>query len=432
MPPSIPPASIPTRLTGRRLAWARAAWLALAASSLATLVAGLPVSLDTLRKPCPEAFCHGQLTAGGERALHQLGLTLDFYAVFILSVAGAASFIFFGLAALLLWRKPYDWMALLVSLWFVVWGAEVSSPFPAELMALQPAWRWPVGVSQAFNYVALIGFAFYFPNGRFVPTGMHWLAAVLVLIVALSNLVPGSRLDIMTVSPVLGSLVAAGTFAGCVFAQVYRYRRVSGPVERQQIRWVVLGLAALVALQFLHFQVFGAVIWPALDQSKPAAVLFILADYTLATFSVLLIPLTIGVAILRYRLWDIDVIVRRTLIYSVLTGLLALTYFASVLLLQGVLNAVTGESRNELVTVISTLAIAALFGPLRARVQRAIDRRFYRKKYDAARTLAAFGAQARDVVELEQLEGQLVQVVDETMQPAYVGLWLKPPPTAKP
>jgi hypothetical protein len=134
----------------------------------------------------------------------------------------------------------------------------------------------------------------------------------------------------------------------------------------------------------------------------------------------------LAVAILRYRLFDIDVILRRTLVYAVLTAALALAYFGSVLVLQGVFQAVTGESRSELVTVLSTLAIAALFVPLRGRVQRAIDRRFYRKKYDAARTLAAFGAQARDVVELEQLSGQLLRVVDETMQPAHASLWLRP------
>jgi hypothetical protein len=141
--------------------------------------------------------------------------------------------------------------------------------------------------------------------------------------------------------------------------------------------------------------------------------------------AVMLIPTAVGVAILRYKLWDIDVIIRRTLIYSVLSAVLALAYFGSILVLQNIFQALTGESRNALVTVLSTLLIAALFGPVRSRVQQAIDRRFYRQKYDAARTLAAFGAQARDVVELEQLSAQLVAAVDDTLQPAHVRLWMR-------
>jgi hypothetical protein len=139
----------------------------------------------------------------------------------------------------------------------------------------------------------------------------------------------------------------------------------------------------------------------------------------------LCLPVSLAIAITRYRLWDIDVIIRRTLIYSTLTAVLALAYFGSIVSLQSILSAVTGESRNALATVLSTLAIAALFGPVRSRVQAAIDRRFYRRKYDAARTLAAFGAQARDVVELEQLSGQLLRAVEETMQPVHASLWLR-------
>jgi hypothetical protein len=138
-----------------------------------------------------------------------------------------------------------------------------------------------------------------------------------------------------------------------------------------------------------------------------------------------LIDLSLGVAITRYRLFDIDVIIRRTLVYAVLTGVLAVAYLGSVLVLQSVFQAVTGEGQSPLVVVLSTLAIAALFGPVRGRVQAGIDRRFFRRKYDAARTLAAFGAQARDEVDLDHLSSHLIGVVQETMQPESVGLWLK-------
>jgi len=132
-----------------------------------------------------------------------------------------------------------------------------------------------------------------------------------------------------------------------------------------------------------------------------------------------------AMAILHYRLYDIDLIIRRTLVYSALTALLAGAYFGSVLVLQGAFRLVTGETQGALVTVLSTLAGAALFQPLRGRVQTAIDRRFYRRKYDAARILAGFGTGLRDCVDLDDLQARLVSVVDETLHPAHARLWLR-------
>jgi hypothetical protein len=132
-----------------------------------------------------------------------------------------------------------------------------------------------------------------------------------------------------------------------------------------------------------------------------------------------------GIAILKYRLYDIDLLIRRTLIYGVLTALLALVYLGAVIALQTVFTALTGAARSELVTVLSTLVIAALFIPLRNRLQAAIDRRFYRRKYDAARTLAQFSGALRDEVDLDDLSAHLVDAVDETMQPESVSLWLR-------
>jgi hypothetical protein len=141
-------------------------------------------------------------------------------------------------------------------------------------------------------------------------------------------------------------------------------------------------------------------------------------------FSLLLIPFSIMMAILRSHLWDIDIIIRRTLVYSLLTGLLALVYFGSVVVLQQAFRAVTGVS-SDLAIIISTLGIAGLFGPLRRRVQEVIDRRFYRRKYDAQQVLARFGQNARDEPDLNQLTARLTEVVDETMQPQSRSLWLR-------
>ena len=160
--------------------------------------------------------------------------------------------------------------------------------------------------------------------------------------------------------------------------------------------------------------------------SAPAQVLWVELFTLLAWLGIVALPLSVGIAILRYRLWDIDIIIRKTLLYSILTGLLAMTYFGSVVILQSVFAAAGGQ-RSELVIVASTLVIAALFFPLRRRVQNTIDRRFYRHKYDAARTLASFSATVRDETDLDKLMADLVTVVNETMQPKEVSVWLRQP-----
>ena len=150
-----------------------------------------------------------------------------------------------------------------------------------------------------------------------------------------------------------------------------------------------------------------------------------LISTTAWVLSLSLFPISIGMAILRSHLWDIDLLIRRTLIYGVLTALLALVYLGAVVALQAIFTALTGSARAALVTVLSTLVIAALFVPLRRRLQAAIDRRFYRRKYDAARTLAQFGASLRDEVNLDDLSAHLLEAVDDSMQPERVTLWLR-------
>ena len=179
-------------------------------------------------------------------------------------------------------------------------------------------------------------------------------------------------------------------------AQVYRYVRVFGPAERKQIRWFLFGLFIFIV---------------------PTSILDLVTDYPaeVDALTFMALPIGIGISILRYRLWNIDVIIRQTLVYALLSGLLALVYFGSVVLLQTVIGRAADE-QSPLVIVVSTLLIAALFAPLRRRVQAFIDRRFFRTKYDAQQILAQFAQTARDEVEMDVLQAELLRVVQKTLQ----------------
>jgi hypothetical protein len=186
----------------------------------------------------------------------------------------------------------------------------------------------------------------------------------------------------------------------------------SMPVERQQIKWF-----AFAAALFIAILAFESLIAPP---QMPEWLIWILAG-----IGGLSVPTATAIAILRYRLWNIDVIIRRTLVYGGLTLTLALIYFGSVLLLQSLFEIITGQGQSPIVIVISTLSIAALFNPLRKRIQNDIDRRFYRRRYDADQMLEAFAAQLRQEVDLEEISRSLLNVATESMQPDRVSLWVK-------
>jgi hypothetical protein len=206
-----------------------------------------------------------------------------------------------------------------------------------------------------------------------------------------------------------------------LYAQVHRYRRLPIGSERQQTKWVVFGFAGVFLGLFLA--TLPVLIFPVLRQPGLPNFIYLMIAIPVALFCWFLFPLSLGISILRYRLWDIDVIIRRTLVYGGLTGTLAVIYIGSVVLLQSLVTAVGGQ-QTAVVTVISTLLIAALFTPLRKRIQTDIDRRFYRKKYDAEKIVAAFGASLREEVDLEDLQAQILAVVEETLQSEMVSLWL--------
>jgi hypothetical protein len=274
----------------------------------------------------------------------------------------------------------------------------------------------PVHGVQILGEVCGVLFFFLFPGGRFAPRWTRWLA---VAFIAFD--LPRDFPELYSGSPALEMVtqwVFMGMVVSLVSSQVYRYRRVSTPAQRQQTKWVVFGTTLGVAGTFpLQLPVDLSLV----GGDTPLTLLFLKVGFAL---SFLLIPLSISVAVLRSHLFDIDVLINRTLVYGSLTAMLVAVYFGAIVVLQRIFVGLTGQE-STLAVVASTLVIAALFNPLRRRIQSFIDRRFYRRKYDARKTLDAFSEKLRDETDLEALNEDLVGVVRETMQPAHASLWLR-------
>ena len=289
---------------------------------------------------------------------------------------------------------------------------------PNATAGMYPVLQMTVGSALTFvGYMTWMLFFYLFPSGRFVPRWTRWLALCWVLFVGTWIFTPFGPptwpLPLFNVA----ILILWGSFP---VAQVYRYVRTSDHTQRQQTKWVVFGVAVAVAGTLTTIFTVGA----AVDLAPKNVGQRMLSMLLMDAF-VLFIPLSIGVAVLRARLFDIDVVINRTLVYGSLTAILVAVYFGGIVVLQRLFVVLTGET-STLAVVASTLVIAALFNPLRRRIQSFIDRRFYRKKYDAAKTLQAFSSKLRDETDLDALNDHLVGVVAEAIQPAHVLLWLRP------
>jgi hypothetical protein len=347
-------------------------------------------------------------------------------------------------------RNPIGWICLADGLlwtflglldYYSVYGVAKpgSVPFPAAMAGLS-LWLWVPTVGLPAIYLVLL-----FPDGR-LPSRrwrpLAWLAgAVIVLASVGSGLSPGPIAELGGVRNPFGlegqpwvvyaTNVLLVPFLACILASVVslilRYRRSWGE-ERQQIKWIAFA-ASFVGLGFVGAMVSGLIAFvfapEAWGDNADSAPLWFDLLFSVVLLSFGGVPAAVGVAVLRYRLYDIDLIINRALVYGSLTATLAVLYFGSVVSLQAALRVLTGQE-STLAIVASTLAIAALFSPLRRQVQRFVDRRFYRRKYDAAKTLAAFNARLRDETDLDALSNDLVGVARGAVQPEHASLWLRP------
>jgi hypothetical protein len=338
----------------------------------------------------------------------------------------AFTLVFALVGAYILLRRPNDpaartlfqsaWSMLVAVPW--VFGLQVS-----DLLGGPSFWLYQaivLGVYILF-WISLLHFTLVFPTRHPLTAGRPWIVPLIYIVpfacylvyLAAARYIAPSILSWIGLWEPGESALGLILVALAVVAMSLSYRASRDTATRQKIRWVVYATVVSGG---------GAVvlwIFPADVLRHP---LFSTNVLGLLLFP---FPLGIAVAILRYRLFDIDLLINRTLVYGTLTALLALVYFGLIFALQSLLQGILTQN-NDVAIVVSTLAIAALFQPLRHRIQRVIDRRFYRSKYDAARTLAHFSATLRNEVDLDQLREELLAVVEETMQPAHVSLWLRP------
>jgi hypothetical protein len=274
-----------------------------------------------------------------------------------------------------------------------------------------------------FMWPGLFFLLYLFPSGHVMPIWARWFAlgwGLFCVYGLTANILGKLPSNFLYVLPLIFVVLVVGGYA-----QVYRFRHANA-LERQQLKWVIAALL-LMASVFIIFSLLINLsgLGDPGKNSLTGAFLFSLLFSTIGNVAFIVVPVSIALSMLRYRLWDVDIIIRRTLVYGILTIALGLVFFGGVTILQSLFQAVSGQ-RSAVSVVLSTLAIAALFNPLRRRIQNFIDRRFYRQKYNAEQALARFATKARSETDIEQLSAELVAVVEETMQPNRVALWLKP------
>jgi hypothetical protein len=359
-------------------------------------------SLERYRTVCTGSDCsYFMLYPGAEEQLAQIGLTPTGYALTLHTLDTLVLVVFTMIAWFIFFHRSHTLIGWSVATALVLVGVGAAS----SGVTLANTYPLAVKLFTIMTNLAFLMLFFLFPDGQFFPRWNRWFFLFgVVSILAFSE------------SPGVIVFIFAGTYG-----QLIRYRRISTQAEREQVRWALVGIASMTISVIMWVLVFDV---PNAQGSKQPDVLLTLGSLPIIYALISGFPIMLLYAIFRHQFWKIEVVINRALVYTILTLLLALVYFGSVLILQALFATLIGE-QSTLAIIISTLAIAALFSPLRSRIQAFIDRRFYRKKYNATQTLSEFAAIARNETDLSSLTGKLLNIVDEAMQPQDVSLWLR-------
>jgi len=407
------------RLQGRALAVVRGVWLAMAALTVGLYLVGVRLDVGRPYWPCPVGVCEQFGTQAVQRALAPLHLSigLAFGYVFALRVLFNAGYA--AIAALLFARRSRDPLALFVSLALLLFGAYSVE---TEIGVVAPGWWLPITTLRFLGVVGLAGVLVIFPDGRFVPRWALPVAAAWALWLGGGYFLPDSPLDFGT-WPAAASLGAWALFLSTfVYGQVYRYRRVSTPAQRIQTKWVVFGFAA-AALGYFG----GTLVFAVTTTPKPtvSVVTGDLVGHTLIFVGFLAIPITIAIAVLRYRLFDVDLLIRRALVYAALVATLAVLYEGGTILVEQMLLALTAETGLG-AEVALAFAVGVLTGPLQRRIERDVTRLVYPRRYEAERRIEAFGRRLRREWEVEPLAEEWEDAVEERLGQVWTRVRSRP------
>jgi hypothetical protein len=397
------------------LALARLVWIAIALLALSLYAVNISIEWANLGRLCPTAACApAHLSPATTLQLSKASIPPRFFISYFTVTDIFSVLVYLGVAVFIFLRRSSDGMAILVSLMLVTFGVVTASGSFDDAASTYPALVVLSDVLNITSNICLMLFFYLFPNGRFVPRWTSGLAVLSLPIIVLVSLFPDLPVN---------NLIFLFAVVSFLYIQIYHYKYVSDIEQRQQTKWVLFGTAiAMIGLLLLSLLIDP--INHNKTQTNPPALYLALLSNSAFHLIALLIPVSLAIAILRYRLFDIDMIVRRTLTYATLTACLALVYFGSVLLLQQVVRLAIGTS-SPIAVVLSTLVIAALFAPLQRRLQDIIDRRFFRRKYNVERAIETFRLTTRNEVELGKLTEKLIATSSEALQPMYISLWLK-------
>jgi hypothetical protein len=403
----------------------RIIWLVLSVTLLTIFIAGISPRFAELTEVCQIKPCFPLILQDAEaQALTGLGLSISAYAIYHIAIEIIIGITCVLLAILMFWQRFDEPMGILVAFMLILFSLNFMVETDSAFYRIHSDFLIVQNILSALTTIPFALLIFLFPDGRFVP---RWNRFVILAITIVSILDPfiikftpvapsGQFSILLTVILLIGILIGVGS-------QIYRFRSISNSAQKQQTKWVISGFLSLL-VPLVGWTIFFEIL--TLPSGTPSLIVNTLVYGVMALF-LFYFPISFVIAIMRYRLWDIDLLIRRTLVYSILTGTLILVYFGGVVVVQTAVNTITGQEQSSQLTIaLSTLLIAALFNPLRRRVQAFIDRRFYRRKYDAVKTLARFAHTAQDETDLECLSTELLQVTMETMQPDHISLWLKP------
>jgi signal transduction histidine kinase len=401
------------RLHGRWLLLARGSWITSVVLTLAIFFGSLPVYVAQLHTRCAGTACvYQQLTAGQVQTLQGLGWSLDDYAALQVVLMLITVVVSVGVSTLIVWRRPDDWMALLVALSLVTGAPMIAT---TSVITTFSSWLVPgYGLFFLSFFLGLLVFLL-FPSGRFAPRFMRWslvvfpgMDAIVGLFFLQTSVIPGNAVSR------LPWLVAAGQMATVALGQVYRYRRVSTPLERQQTKWVVYGYAVPITVNVIGTLLALVPVFAA----RSSLALFAVNEmgFLLALFP----PLAFGVAILRYRLWDIDLVINRTLVY----GTLAVSVIGLYILVVVGLGSLIQLSGNLLLSLLATGLIAVLFQPAHARLQQSVNHVLYGERDEPARVLTRLGHRLEATLTPEEVLPAIVETVAQALKlPAAAITW---------